>query len=149
MNIVIVDDIALLFLGILTGYVAVPVLVGLPDVRSSLLVVCGGGTEMGDVAAVLSFAGKTVFRPFARNIPPPTRLVLALSLASFASAKEAGGLGVTVDKGETGLRFVEGPRVLVVMGVMSSSFIPGFDNAAGIVDSCVVSVVGLVSASAA
>jgi len=133
----------------LTGYVAVPVLVGPSGGWSSLLIVCGGGTETGDVAGVLSFAGKTVFRPFARNIPPPTRLVLALPLASFASAKEAGGLGVTADDGETVLRFVESLRVLLVMGVMSSSFISGFDSAAGIVDSCVVSVVGLVSASAA
>jgi hypothetical protein len=131
----------------LTGYIAGPVLVGLFDVPLS--VVCGGGTETGDVAGVLSFAGKTVFRPFARNIPPPTRLVLTLSLASFASAKEAGGLGVMVDEGETVLRFLEGSRVLLVMGVMSSSFTSGFDNAIGIMDSCLVSVVGFVSASVA
>jgi len=143
---VIVDDIAPLFLGMLTGYVAGPVLVGFSNVRASLPVVCGGGTETGDV---LSFAGKTVFRPFALNIPPPTRLVLALSLASFASAKEAGGLGVIVDGGETVLSFAEGSRVLLEMGVISSSLISGFGNAAGIVNSCVVSVMGFVSASAA
>jgi len=133
----------------LTGYVARPVLVGLFDVRSPLSVVCGCGTETGDVAEVLSFAGKTVFRPFARNIPPPTRLVLTLSLASFASAKEAGGLGVTVDEGETVLRFLEGSRVLLVMGVMRSSFKSGFDNATRIVESCLVSVASFVSASGA